>query len=87
MKKKEYKIKKTLALIKKLKPYLSELQLIEDEFYSQLELLEKKMEKDLKIKGIEFFWSDNSIVGVGNINRTMELIHIEEIEEEKLHKY
>ena len=86
MRKKVYKIKKTSKLIKKLKPYLTELQLIEDKFYSKIDILEKKMSKELKIKGFEFFWVDNSIVGIGNIDRTMDLIHREEIEEGKVDK-
>ena len=72
--KKEYKYPKTKELIKKLKPYWTEVQLILDEFYGQLNILEKKMEKETGIDGIEFFFMDNEIVGIGNAERTMDLI-------------
>ena len=62
---------------KKLSKYWKPLEKIEDEYYKQLFALEKKMEKETGIKGIEFFHSDNSIVGIGNDSETMELIHRE----------
>lgn len=74
-----YKIKNTKKLRKKLVPFCKEFSAIEDEFYTRINELEKRMEENIGIKGIVFFPSDGSYVGVGNADRTMELIHFEEI--------
>ena len=58
----------------KVKKYWKELEELEDMFYQQLEILENKISKEIRIKDIEFFWCDNNIVGIGNISKTMELI-------------
>jgi len=39
------------------------------------------MEKATGIKGIEFFWCDGEIAGIGNMSRTLPLIHDTELEE------
>ena len=72
---KKYKYKVTPKLESKCKKYWNELKIIEEKFYGEIFQLERKMEKELKIKGIEFFFSDNDIVGIGNAERTMELLH------------
>ena len=55
--------------------YWKELSKIETDFCKKITVLEKKMEKDTGIKGIEFFWNDNEIVGIGSVDRKMKLIH------------
>jgi hypothetical protein len=60
---------------KKLSKYWAEVERIESQFYGKLYDLEKKMSKDTGIKDIEFFWCNNSIVGIGNADKTLELIH------------
>jgi hypothetical protein len=60
---------------KLLKRYWLVLESIENQFWGRLQGIEEVMEKETGIKGIEFFWCDNSIVGIGNMDRTMKLIH------------
>lgn len=80
---KKYKIKKNKQLIRKLKPYWKKLQELVDIHRGLVFTLEKKMEKETGIKGIEFFWSDlGEYVGIGNADRTMPLIHDRELLEE-----
>ena len=59
----------------KLKKYWQELTKIEGEFNSKIYKLEKKMAEETGIEDMEFFWCDNAIVGIGNVSRTMKLIH------------
>ena len=73
--KNEYKYRKTKELIKKLKPYWKEYQKLDNLHRNLVYELEKKMEKETGIKGIEFFFCDNECAGIGNAERTMELIH------------
>lgn len=84
--KKEYKIKKTKKLIKKLQPYWKELDEIQNEFFDKVNKLERKMEKETGIEGIEIFYGNGGvdIVGIGNVSRTMELIHSYELMTGKL---
>lgn len=72
---KEYKIKKTKELVEKLKPYWKELKKLDNLHRTLVYELEKKMEKETGIKDAEFFMVDNEYVGIGNAERTMELIH------------
>ena len=78
--KNEYKYPKTKELIKKLQSYWIEVQKLDNLHRTLVYELEKKMEKAIGIEGIEFFMCDNSIVGIGNVERTMELIHGEELD-------
>ena len=55
--------------------YWRRLQKIEDEFYKKLHNLEKQIQQETGIEDMEFFWVDNSIVGIGNMSRTVKLIH------------
>lgn len=71
---KTYKIKPTKKQLKTIKHYWRLLELLEDMFCIRLNRLEKDMEKDTGIKGIEFFRNDGEYVGVGNWQRTMKLI-------------
>ena len=76
------KIKNTRKLRKKLLPFYKEFKLLEDEFYEKLSALETRMEKAAGVEGIEFFSCDNEYVGIGNFDRTMELVPFEKLERE-----
>ena len=67
-------------LIKQLKPYWKEMRERQTSFFRNLSEIEARMEKETKIKGIEFFYCDGEIVGIGNADRTLELIHDSELE-------
>ena len=73
-KKKNKKIVPTESQLDTIRFYWNRMETLESRFYKDLELLEQEMEEDTKIKGIEFFWCNNEIVGVGNFARTMDLI-------------
>ena len=77
---KKYKIKVDKKLIRRLKKYWKAAMILQDEFYEELFKLEKLMEKETKIEGIEFFIPEGGIVGIGNAQRTMRLIHAHELE-------
>lgn len=72
---KHYKIKPPKAKV--LKPFWLALAEIENTYHGKVWDLEKLMEKETGIKGIEFFRSDldGSICGIGNDDRTLRLIH------------
>jgi len=78
----KYKIKKTNKLIKQLKSYWKKLIEIESQHSEMIYRLEKSMEEKTGIKGIEFFTCDNEYVGIGNSERTMELIQRRKLEDE-----
>ena len=77
---KKYKIKVDKRLIRRLKKYWKAAMILQEKFYEELSKLEKMMEKDTKIKEIEFFIIEGEIVGIGNAQRTMRLIHAHELE-------
>ena len=81
--KKKYKIKKTNKLIKKLCPYWRVYNSIKDKYYKAVNKLNTKMEKETGIKGIEIFESEYG-VGIGNADRTMKLIHGDELKKGKV---
>jgi len=83
---KEYKIKVTRKLLKQLKPFWRELQKIQDSHNIKIAELEEEMAKKTGIENIEFFFCDNEITGIGNVERTMRLIHDIELEECKVKK-
>jgi len=74
------KIKKTKKLIKKLKSYWKKLREIESQHSRMIYRLEKAMEEETGIDGIEFFFCDGEYAGIGNLERSMELIHSKELE-------
>lgn len=78
--KKKYKIKVTPKLIKQLKPYWKQYKKIADNYYGQLNEIERKMSKKIGIEDLELFLCDGEVVGVGNYSRTMKLIRGEELE-------
>ena len=53
---------------------------IKSEFDSRVSDLEKELEREVNVEGIEFFMCDNEYVGVGNADRTMRLIQTDELE-------
>jgi hypothetical protein len=72
---KEGEIKVTKKLLKQLKPFWRKLQKIQGSHNSKIVELEEEMAKKTGIENIEFFFCDNEIVGIGNVERTMRLIH------------
>lgn len=76
---KPYKIKITKKLLRQLKPYWQTLGKYESNFFGMVWSLEKKMARETGIKGIEFFQVDGEYVGIGNLPRTMRLIHSKEL--------
>lgn len=78
---KKYKIKITNKLLNKLKKYHLQMQKLEADFCIRVNKLEKKMEKNTKIKGIYFFRCDGEYCGIGNYDTTMPLVHTFRLEE------
>ncbi len=74
------RIKITPKLLKILKAYTKLYNQIEDEFHKKRYKLEKQMEKETGIEDIEFFHCDGEFGGIGNVDRTMELIHRDKLE-------
>ena len=67
--------------IKKLKRYWKQLKLLEDDFYFGIQLLEKNMQRNLKIKDLEFIIGcDGSYCGIGNTSKTIKLLHDDKLE-------
>jgi hypothetical protein len=79
MKNKVYKIIPTKEQKRIIKCYWHKMKEIENEFYARINDLEKELERETDIKEIEFFFCDNECVGIGNVERTMELIHGEDL--------
>ena len=79
-KKKIYKTNISPKTLIKLKKWWKLYLFFEDEFCRQVQKIEEKMAKDTGIEDIEFFRSDDGIVGIGNTSRTIKLIQREELE-------
>jgi hypothetical protein len=78
---KKYPIKPTKKQLKLLKEYWKTLKQIQDDYYFQISILEKDMSLLSGIKDLEFFLSeDGYYCGIGNLDRTMNLIHANELE-------
>ena len=61
---------------KRLEKYFKMLDEIDNVHFRLVNALEKDMKEQTKIKGIEFVWSDGSIIGIGTDDpRKMELVH------------
>jgi hypothetical protein len=82
----ENKIKVTPKLLKQLHMFWPAVELLEEKYWKEINKLEKALEELTEIKDILIFHSDDGIVGVGNLARTMRLIHRHEIEENKIDK-
>jgi hypothetical protein len=79
-KKKKYPIRPTEKQLNLMKLYWAMLGCETTRFYAKVSDLEKKMCEDTGIKDLEFFQCDNEFVGIGNYDRTLKLIHREELE-------
>lgn len=77
---KKYKIKKSPELIKKLVPFWKLLRDIEGLTNEMIDVLEKKMEREVGIKDIWFFRCMGEYCGIGTHRGNMELIHDVELE-------
>jgi hypothetical protein len=80
------KIKVTPKLLKQLHVFWPKIELVQDKYWEEIKKMEGEIEELTGINGIEIFHSDNGIVGIGNVERTMRLIHRHEIEENKIDK-
>jgi hypothetical protein len=78
--KKKYPIKPTEKQLNLMKLYWAMLQTELNLFSIKAGQLEKDMSDATKIDGLEFFLVDSEFVGIGNYDRTMKLIHQEELE-------
>jgi len=76
---KKGKIKVTRKLLKQLKPFWQELQKIQGSYNIKIAELEERMARKTGIENIEFFFCDNEIVGIGNVERTIRLIRDTEL--------
>jgi len=80
-KKKTYTLKPTEKQLKSMKIFWAMLKKEQDKFYKETSLLETAMSDAVGIEGLEFFLSDDGYYcGIGNIDRTMALIHEFELE-------
>jgi hypothetical protein len=77
---KPYNVKITKKQKELIKNYWHQLKDIKSEFDSRVSDLEKELEREVNVEGIEFFMCDNEYVGVGNADRTMRLIQTDELE-------
>ena len=73
---KKYFIKPNKEQLKIIKAYWKKFEEIESEFYSKLNELESELSRETQIKNLEFFSCDGEFVGIGNVERTMKLIHL-----------
>ena len=60
---------------KQIKHYFYSLEILESNFYDAVNELEEKMKFETGIDDLEFFWVEGNVVGIGNEDRTMKLIH------------
>lgn len=58
-----------------IKKYFAELGDIEDKYFANVSMLEGQMKEETGIDGIEFFWVDGYVVGIGTEDRKLPLIH------------
>ena len=77
---KKYKIKPTKKQLELMKLYWGMFKAEEAIFWSRVGELERKLSAETKIAYVEFFYSDNECVGIGNAQRTMKLIHRGDLE-------
>lgn len=77
----KYKHIITPKLLKKLRLYWQRLLVLENKHHKSVYQLEKKMEKETGIEGIEFFYNDG-YVGIGNFGLwTIPLVDAEKLED------
>jgi hypothetical protein len=73
---KNYKITPTKEQLRIIKAYWHKLLEIESEHYGRICELEAELSRETGIKELEFFKCDNEYVGIGNVERTMKLLHL-----------
>ena len=78
--KKKYSVKPPEKQLNLMKLYWAMLGCEKTRFFAKVYELEKKMCEDTGIDDLEFFQVDNDFVGIGNLDRTMNLIHANELE-------
>ena len=78
--KKKYPIKLTEKQLAAMKLYWAILQAEVTLFYGKVGQLERELSEATKIDGCEFFQCDGDFVGIGDYDRTLKLIHREELE-------
>jgi hypothetical protein len=80
MKKKTYTLKPTKKQLKSMKIWWAMFQKEQNKFYKEVQSLEVGMSDAIGIEGLEFVCCDGDYVGIGNYDRTMKLIHQEQLE-------
>lgn len=76
--KKTVTTKKKYAIVlprRKVNKYFELLDIIDGIYMDMVDSLEIKMAATTKVPDIEFIWNDGIIIGIGNMERTMKLIH------------
>ena len=78
-------IPRTKEVINILRRYWKRYEEANAEFRHNLQKTEEEMQKELKEPLLEFFWSDNEIVGIGTPanNKIMKLVQREQLEDGK----
>ena len=71
----------TKEQIEQLKIFWDSQKETTDRYLENLYAIEEVMSDALGIEGLEFFWSDNSIVGIGSMDREYKLLQYEDLEE------
>ena len=69
--------------LKTMRLYWEKLLRIETVFLNRVYDLEKELSREIGIKEIEFFRCDGDYVGIGNADRTMNLINEEKLRKQK----
>jgi hypothetical protein len=80
MKKKIYTLKPTKKQLETMKLYWAMLKQEENLFYVKVYELEKNMSERVGLEDLEFFQTESGFAGIGNMDRTMNLIHSKELE-------
>ena len=74
------KITPTSKQLEIMKEYWKLLKRKEENYYNEVEMLEKEMSEIVGIKNLVFFHCDGEVCGIGNQERTLGLIQREELE-------
>lgn len=70
----KYPLKPNKILKKNIKKYFKYYDDISDQYWENVNDLEKLMQKETGIEDIEFFFVDGEFAGIGNRSRTIKLI-------------
>jgi hypothetical protein len=63
-----------------------EVELLQQKFYKELNIIEKKIRKQTGIDDLEIFCDEDIPVGIGDVNREMRLIHGDELRRGEMDK-